>query len=77
MACSLLGKCRVRDLPENLRKGSLVEVDYAFDDAGRISVTAREKTSGKEATIDIERRSGLNDEEVDAYARLAAEYQIE
>ncbi|MFH1924302.1 MAG: Hsp70 family protein [Planctomycetota bacterium] len=77
MACSLLGKCRVTDLPENLPKGSLVEVDYAFDTAGRITVTAREKSSGKEATIEIERRSGLDDEQVDAYAKLAAEYRIE
>jgi len=76
-ACSLLGKCRVRDLPKKLPKGSPVEVSYAFDGAGRIVVSAREKTSGKEATIEIERRSGLNDAEVDAYAKLAAGYHIE
>lgn len=77
MACSLLGKCRVKDLPKDLPKGSPVEVDYAFDAAGRICVTARETTGGTEATIEIERRSGLNDEEVDAYTKLAAEYRIE
>jgi molecular chaperone DnaK len=76
-ACSLLGKCRIRELPKDLPKGSLVEVSYAFDTAGRITVTAREKTSGKEATIDIERRGGLDDQQVDAYAKLAAEYRIE
>jgi len=76
-ACSLLGKCRVKGLPENLPKGSLVEVSYAFDTAGRITVTAREKSSGKEATIEIERRGGLNDEQIDAYAKLAADYRIE
>lgn len=76
-ACSLLGKCRVRGLPENLPKGSLVEVSYAFDTAGRITVTAREKSSGKEATIEIERRGGLNDDEIDAYTKLAADYRIE
>ena len=76
-ACSLLGKCRVRGLPEGLPKGSLVEVSYSFDSAGRITVTAREKSSGKEATIEIERRGGLNDEQIDTYAKLAADYRIE
>jgi molecular chaperone DnaK len=76
-ACSLLGKCRVLDLPQELPKGSPVEVRYAFDTAGRITVTAREKTSGKEATIEIERRGGLSDEQVDAYAKLASEYRVE
>jgi molecular chaperone DnaK (HSP70) len=40
-------------------------------------VTARDKTSGKKATIEIERRGGLNDEQVDAYTKLAADYTIE
>lgn len=77
MACSLLGKCRVKGLPENLPKGSLVKVNYSFDAAGRIQVTAQETTGGTEATIEIERRSGLNEEEVDAYTKLAADYRIE
>jgi molecular chaperone DnaK len=77
MACSLLGKCRVKDLPKGLPKGSLVKVNYSFDASGRIRVTAQETTGGKEAAIEIERRTGLNDDEVDAYAKLAAEYRIE
>ena len=35
-ACSLLGKCRITDLPPDLPKGSMIEVTYAFDAAGRI-----------------------------------------
>jgi len=76
-ACSLLGKCRIKGLPQKLPKGSLVEVSYSFDASGRITVSAREKTSGKAATIEIERRSGLNDEQVDRFAELAAGYKIE
>jgi molecular chaperone DnaK len=76
-ACPLLGKCRIKNLPDKLPKGSPVEVSYAFDTAGRIVVTARDKASGEEATIEIERRGGLNEEQVDAYTKLAAEYQIE
>jgi len=77
VACSLLGKCRITDLPENLPKGTKVEVTYAFDTAGRISVRARELAGDHEASIDIERRGTLKDEEVDAFTRLAENYDVE
>jgi molecular chaperone DnaK len=77
MACSLLGKCKVTELPADLAKGSPIEVTYAFDASGRITVRAEEKIGGKEASIEIERRGGLDDKQVDAYTRLANEYTIE
>lgn len=76
-ACSLLGKCRIEDLPADLPKGSPIEVTYSFDASGRIAVTARDKTGGKEASISIQRRGGLDEEQVDAYTQLAADYQVE
>jgi molecular chaperone DnaK len=76
-ACSLLGNCRISDLPEKLPKGAPVEVTYAFDTAGRISVTARDKTGGAEAAIEIQRQGALTDDQVDAYSKLAAEYKVE
>ena len=76
-ACSLLGKCRITDLPSELPQGSPVEVTYAFDESGRIKVRAKNVTGGEEATIRIERRGGLSDEQIDAYTRLASEYHVE
>ncbi len=76
-ACSLLGKCRITGLPTDLPKGAPVEVTYAFDASGRIAVTARDKTAGKEAAISIQRRGGLNDDQVDVYSQLASEYQVD
>ncbi len=76
-ACSLLGKCKITDLPADLAKGSPIEVTYAFDDAGRITVRAEDKTTGREASIEIERRGGLDDQQIDAFTRLANEYTIE
>jgi len=76
-ACSLLGNCRISDLPEKLPKGAPVEVTYAFDTAGRISVTARDKTGGAEAAIEIQRQGALTDDQVDAFSKLAAEYKVE
>ena len=76
-ACALLGKCRITGLPENLPKGTPVEVTYSFDKAGRISVSAREKLTGKEAKTEIERRGVLTEEEVEKFIQLADEYSIE
>jgi molecular chaperone DnaK len=77
MACSLLGKCRITQLPPDLPKGAPIEVTYAFDTSGRIRVRAEDKTSGKEASIEIDRPGGLDDQQIDAYTRLANEYTIE
>ncbi len=76
-ACSLLGKCRITDLPADLPKGSLIGVTYAFDASGRITVSARDETGGKEAKIDIQRRGGLDEGQIDAYSKLAIDYTVE
>jgi molecular chaperone DnaK len=76
-ACSLLGKCTITDLPPNLAKGSPVEVTYAFDAAGRITVKARDQVGGNEASIQIVRRGRLDEAQVDAFTKLASEYKVE
>ncbi len=76
-ACSLLGKCRITDLPSDLPKGSPIDVTYAFDAFGRITVKAQDKTGGKEASIDIQRHGGLDEQQLDAYTALANNYLVE
>ncbi len=76
-ACSLLGKCRVTNLPPELPKGSPVEVTYAFNEAGRVTVTAEEKAGGAKAAVEIKRRGGLDNRQVRAYKKLAEEYLLE
>lgn len=76
-ACSLIGNCRITNLPADLPKGSPIEVTYSFDQAGRIRVRARDKTGGREATIDIERRGGLDDRQIDGFTKLASDYKVE
>jgi molecular chaperone DnaK len=76
-ACSLLGNFRITGLPENLPKGAPVEVVYAFDASGRVRVSAQEKTGGKEAAIEIERKGGLNDSQLNAFVSLADSYQVD
>ncbi len=77
VACHLLGKCRITNLPEQLAKGSPVDVTYSFDKNGRISVNARENSSGQAATIEIERRGTLSDSQIETFTKLASEYKVE
>ena len=76
-AVTLIGTCGIKDLPPDLPVGSPIEVTYSFDAAGRVRVRAVEKTGGREAAIEIERRGGLNETQIDAYSRLASEYKVE
>jgi molecular chaperone DnaK len=76
-ACLLIGNCRITELPQNLPQGSPIEVTYSFDSAGRVLVRARDVTGGKEAAIEIERHSGLDDAKIDAYSSLASDYLVE
>lgn len=76
-AVNMIGTCRVTNLPPNLPVKAPIEVTYSFDTTGRVRVRARDKTGGKEATIEIERRGGLEDEQIDAFASLAKEYIVE
>ncbi|MBI1903277.1 MAG: Hsp70 family protein [Planctomycetia bacterium] len=76
-ACTPIGNCYVRDLPPGLAKGSPVEVAYSFDTMGRVHVHAKDMTSGREAAIQIDRRGGLTEDQIDNYTRLAAEYKID
>jgi molecular chaperone DnaK len=76
-ACSFLGNCRITGLPKDLPKGSPIEVVYAFDASGRVRVTARDKTGGKEAEIEIERKSGLDATKLNAFTALADKYRVD
>jgi molecular chaperone DnaK len=76
-ACSFIGKCTIHGLPAPLPKGSPIEVCYKFNASGRVEIMAKDKTGGKQAQIHLERGGGLNDAQVDGYAKLAAEYQVD
>lgn len=76
-ACSLVGNCRITGLPKDLPKGSPIEVTYAFDASGRVRVKAKDKTGGKEAEIEIERKGGLDANQLNNFTALADKYQVD
>ncbi len=76
-ACSQIGDFRVYDLPPNLPAGSPVELNYNYDASGRIHVAAKELTGNKEASTEIVRSSGLDDDGLEAFVNLAEQYHVE
>lgn len=76
-AVSLIGNCHIHGLPKGTPKGAPVEVTYSFDASGRVSVSAKDVSSGKQAAIQIDRRGGLTESQVDIYSRLASDYHVE
>jgi len=76
-ACSQLGECIISDLPKDLPKKSPIEVTYAFDISGRVRVTAVSKAGGQAGSIEIQRRGGLDEKQVDVFTSLANNYKVE
>ncbi len=54
-----LGTCVIEDLPENLPENSQVEVTIRYDEQARVHVSAKDVTSGREASTEIVREENL------------------
>ncbi len=50
-----LGNCTIRELPPNLPAESKIAVTISYDASARVTVSARDVTSGREAHTEIER----------------------
>ena len=56
-----IGKCIVTDLPENLPAGTPIAVLFVYETNGRLKVAAKVAGAETDATMVIERASGLSD----------------
>lgn len=54
-----LGDCVIEDLPENLPDGSQIAVTIHYDEQARVHVSARDVTSGKEASTELLRQENV------------------
>ena len=68
-----IGKCVVTGLPQNLPKKTPVEVTFRYAANGRLRVSAFLPTVQKEAELNIERASGLTEEDVKYWATRIAQ----
>jgi molecular chaperone DnaK len=75
-ACISVGECWIEGLPDNLPKGSPVQVRCAVGADGLIDVMALDMTSGLLARTAIHRDSGLADEEIAREAKWVSGLKI-
>ena len=66
-ACTLIGCCKIRNLPEGLPMATPVVVVFRYATDGRLDVKVRLKELGKEATATFLRSSGLSKEDLDTW----------
>lgn len=76
-SCTFIGDFRLVGLPENLPKGSPVEITYGYNERGNIEVTLREMTGQSAAQVEIAWSHGLDDREIDAMSTLSKSYRVE
>jgi molecular chaperone DnaK len=67
-----LGRFQLTDIPPSRRGEPQIEVTFDIDANGIMSISARNKTTGKEQSIRIEASSGLSEAEI---ARMKSEAQ--
>jgi molecular chaperone DnaK len=66
-----LGRFDLTDIPPAPRGQPQIEVSLDIDANGILNVSAKDKATGKEQSIEIKASSGLSDEEVDAMVKDA------
>ena len=72
-----LGRLQLSDIPPAPRGIPQIEVRFDIDVNGIISVSAKDKATGKEQTINITGNSGLSEEEIDSMVKEAEAFSEE
>lgn len=68
--CSLIGKCSIWNLPENLPIGSSIEVKFGYQDNGRLTVEVDVEGTEKPFRYKIERPNSLTQEQLDSWRQF-------
>ncbi len=72
-----LGRFDLADIPPAPRGMPQIEVSFDLDANGILNVSARDKATGKEQSIEIKASSGLSDEEIEKMVRDAEAHSAE
>jgi len=67
--CSQLGKCSVRNLPDNLPSQTPIEVRFRYEENGLLTVTVKVQGTDKALKHEITRENTLTAEELDAWRK--------
>ncbi len=65
--CSQIGRCVVRDLPQDLPAETPIEVRFAYQENGRLTIQVAVAGSSRELKHEISRANSLSQEQLDAW----------
>ncbi len=75
-ACTIVGECRITELPPTLPAGSPVEVTYEYDANRTINVSAKELTGGNAASVRIVWDAAEGMTSADDLRQVADDYDV-
>jgi len=67
--CSQLGKCTIRDLPPNLPAQTPIEVQFRYEDNGRLTVTVHVAGTDKQLQHELSRENSLTPEQLQSWRK--------
>jgi len=67
--CSPLGKCSVRDLPDNLAAQTPIEVRFRYEENGRLTVVVKIEGTDKALKHEIMRENSLTQDQLDSWRK--------
>jgi len=72
-----IGECVVSNLPAGLPAKAPIQIRLEYGTSGRVNVMALDMSSGKLVEADLERKSGLSDEDIEREAKFVAKLKIQ
>jgi molecular chaperone DnaK len=67
--CSQLGKCSVRELPEDLPAQTPIEVRFKYEENGRLTVNVQVEGTKKQLQHELQRENSMTQEQLDSWRK--------